>query len=63
MNDRVHVLPLNDIQIHEEEGEHCNCNPRVESVGESRLVIHNAFDGREMGESIDSLIQYLGRTQ
>lgn len=47
----LHVLPINDIRLHEESGETCHCNPRVQKDENGTLVIHNAFDGREMFES------------
>lgn len=44
--DRVHIVPVNDIQPHNTIEETCNCNPRTEATSEGVLVIHNAFDGR-----------------
>lgn len=43
----LHVLPENDLKDHIEEGSSCPCNPRVEVSGESFIVIHNAYDGRD----------------
>ncbi len=51
----VHVIPEKDRDPHEEYL-HCRCEPRSEEVGvriegEVRtVVIHNAFDGREIWE-------------
>lgn len=44
---RIHVLPLNDIKDHNE-SKFCKCEPRVEEDG--KLIIHNAYDGREFFE-------------
>lgn len=44
----IHVLPANDIGLHADIGVHCNCNPKVEWVEGTMLVIHNSFDGREL---------------
>jgi len=46
----VHILPVNDIRLHSEVGIYCHCNPRVENTDGEVVVIHNAFDGREMFE-------------
>lgn len=54
MNDRwcfeewqiIHVLPVNDTTEHEETTE-CKCRPIIKTEGESMIVIHNSYDGRE----------------
>ena len=55
MSETIHVYPLNDRHEHVTEGDeghkgNCPCNPRVEWEGQSRIVIHNSFDGRELLE-------------
>jgi hypothetical protein len=45
MNPDLHVLPVNDLKPHRESVT-CHCDPRVEAVKGTMLVIHNAFDGR-----------------
>jgi len=45
----INVLPINDIQVHSHQAS-CPCNPRVEAVGINFLIIHNAFDGRDLEE-------------
>ena len=45
MNTKMAVLPFGDILPHNEFSEECWCIPRVEEDG--RLIIHEAFDGRE----------------
>ena len=47
----IHVYPLNDIRDHDLEGTMCECQPRVEfDIG--ILVIHNAWDFREVNEEM-----------
>lgn len=43
----VHVLPLDDLIVHEEEGISCDCDPELEICAGKLIVIHNAIDGRE----------------
>ena len=50
--DDTHVYPLNDRREHITEGTECPCNPRIEIIGASLLIIHNAWDNREMFEQI-----------
>jgi hypothetical protein len=47
----IHVLPINDLKPHEEEGTMCPCGPVVEWEHDEALVIHNSFDRRELTES------------
>jgi hypothetical protein len=49
MNGDIHVLPLNDKEEHEEHTR-CSCNPKVEVIGAKLLIIHNAYDHREIAE-------------
>jgi len=48
--DTIQVVPENDIFEHTET-ENCGCNPVVEDVNGSRLIIHNAWDNREIHEN------------
>jgi len=50
VNNDTHVFPLNDLREHVTEGVDCPCNPTVEVIGASLLIIHNAFDNREVIE-------------
>lgn len=59
----LHVVPLNDEQPHEESTA-CPCSPRVEWVdpktgdawpNAAALVVHNAFDCREVVEQAEML--------
>lgn len=44
-----HVIPLNDLK-HHSEAVSCACRPRVEHAERGKIVIHNAYDGREFHE-------------
>ncbi len=46
----VHVYPLNDLHEHLTIGTGCPCEPTVEVIGANLLIIHNAFDYREIIE-------------
>lgn len=49
-----HILPINDIESHEEAGTMCKCGPKVTFVENGdMLVVHNSFDGREILEKIE----------
>lgn len=50
MMEHVNVLPINDIQPHSHHAL-CPCNPKIETTPEGDfLIIHNAFDGRDLEE-------------
>lgn len=49
-NGDVHVYPLDDLREHITEGTECPCEPTIEVIGASLLIIHNAFDHREIVE-------------
>ena len=46
----THVLPIDDLKPHNEEGTECDCVPIIEEYEHGVVVIHNAYDGRELGE-------------
>jgi hypothetical protein len=46
----VHVYPENDLREHVTVGTDCPCDPMVEVVGANLLIIHYAFDHREIVE-------------
>lgn len=48
---RQHVIPLNDIQPHHSSID-CPCNPRLDEKND--IVMHNAFDGRDMEKDNES---------
>jgi len=51
--DAVHVVPINDLKPHVENGEHCHCKPRIQMEEHGTVVIHNSYDGREFYEAAD----------
>jgi hypothetical protein len=48
--DDVHVYPLNDHWEHILDGTECPCEPRVETEGSTLIIVHNAWDHREIVE-------------
>ena len=52
----VHVIPVNDLRPHDENGFLCPCNPSVEQVGNGYVVIHNSWDGREITEFAEDYV-------
>lgn len=55
-----HVYPVNDMRSHVTEGELCPCLPRVRRVdGEDAVVVHNSYDGRELGQVCRTAIDLL----
>jgi hypothetical protein len=56
----IQVIPLNDIFHHDTDSETetpvtCDCNPSVERYAIEIVIIHNAFDGREIFEALDNM--------
>jgi hypothetical protein len=45
----LHILPKNDDKSHKDIGLDCPCNPRID--WNNMLVIHNAWDFRELKEN------------
>ena len=43
----VHVLPINDLRVHEESRQ-CWCRPTENEPG---IIVHNSLDGREHFET------------
>lgn len=63
-----HLYPVNDEQEHDLDSTMCPCNPRVEwedpETGEpyaEALVIHNAFDCREVVEQAEEIAEKLSQ--
>jgi len=50
-----HVLPINDIKEHTEDTT-CECQPRVEHHNGNIVVIHNSYDGREIIEQVNEIL-------
>jgi len=51
MNEVWHIIPLNDLEEHSETLD-CACDPHLEIFDKGTLVIHNAYDNREIGEDL-----------
>lgn len=60
MNNRVHVLPINDKLEHVEVGVSCWCKPTVTPEG---VIVHNAADNREVQEWWDKNIAPIKPTE
>lgn len=57
MSDVVHVIPLDDLIVHDENDE-CPCGPTTEPVQRDDgsfgwTVLHHSLDGRERYETIE----------
>lgn len=51
MSDNIHVVPVKDLAPHNSDSEICVCNPKIEiQENGNKLIIHNAFDHREIFE-------------
>jgi hypothetical protein len=53
MNDMLNIIPLNDLEIHEELST-CKCEPSVIFENGEMIIIHKSFDGRELLENINN---------
>jgi len=51
----IHVYPVGDEREHELQGTTCPCGPRVEWEHAEAVVIHNAFDCREILEEAERI--------
>ena len=55
----VAVLPIDDTDKHEELSRTCKCNPKIEYIGDGKmLIIHNAFDNRQFEEQIKEILKW-----
>jgi len=59
MSQDIHVYPINDTEEHDLESSTCHCSPYLEVVGGDLLVVHTAFDGRDVIEEAQELIAKL----
>ncbi len=57
-----HVLPINDSDTHEE-ATTCHCQPKVLNENGNIIVVHNSFDGRELVEEFNSILEIKNRVQ
>jgi hypothetical protein len=46
-----HVLPISDLKEHTEETT-CECHPRIIFENGNMIIIHNAFDCRDLKEQL-----------
>lgn len=51
-----HILPINDIKEHEESST-CDCMPTVKIENGEMLIIHNAWDMREVTEEVNDILK------
>lgn len=58
VGEMVFVHPLEDLRGHEVESALCPCLPREHEDG--RMVVHNSYDGREIGEACSKALDLLG---
>jgi len=47
------VIPLNDIRAHESSMD-CKCIPVIKHKDNFEILVHNAFDGRDVNENGES---------
>lgn len=47
----IHVLPINDLEEHEELST-CKCSPKLIEENGELILIHNSFDRREVIENL-----------
>ena len=60
----VHVYPLNDLREHDLQSADCACNPRLLIIqGSGMVVVHNAFDAREVLEQFDGFESTVAKWQ
>jgi len=52
----INILPLDDLYEHIAT-EMCECNPRVETINNSLLIIHNSYDLREIVEEASLILR------
>lgn len=53
----IHIVPTNDIEEHVEVGATCRCNPKVEFEDGNMIIVHNAFDLREVVEQANKILE------
>ncbi len=51
MTDIIHVTPVNDTYSHEQSAD-CACDPSIEED----VVVHNSYDGRELIEEANRIM-------
>ena len=56
-----HILPIDDLEEHEESTT-CKCEPKIEFIKGEMMIIHNAFDQREILEQVEEILNDKPRT-
>lgn len=51
-NNWYHVFPVNDVEAHDLQSFDCKCDPEINYT--DMVVVHNAFDKRDVLEEISS---------
>jgi uncharacterized protein YlzI (FlbEa/FlbD family) len=51
----INICPINDIKPHTFNST-CECNPDVIIENGEMLIVHNSFDGRELVEEAENII-------
>jgi hypothetical protein len=51
--ERIHVYPIDDLFEHTMSID-CDCEPRVEQYDDCTIIIHKAYDLREVLENIEA---------
>jgi hypothetical protein len=51
------VLPIDDIDEHDEYSKVCKCEPKVIYGNGKIIIVHNAFDGRQYDEQIKEILK------
>ena len=54
-----HILPINDIKRHNNNGEWCHCSPEIRRDSNGVLVIHHSYDAREFQEELEKEWEHL----
>jgi hypothetical protein len=60
--DDIHVYPTHDKREHITEGTDCPCNPKIEVHGATLVIIHHAWDFREVAEELNAEAEARRRT-
>ena len=55
----IHVYPVNDLKEHILKGVDCHCNPTVKVEGAGLIIVHNAYDHREIIEQANEVLDKL----
>ena len=51
--ERFAVVPISDIRDHDDFNENCHCRPTVIEEDNGVVIVHNAYDLRELFEEIN----------